>query len=174
MDLATIGLLISIAPRGLDLLFGHGQHIKPAMLSQNNPISMYGYGLEGYGMLGKGYRYPRIRRKLTVETYYPEAVHPELIRATVFNRAVAKENPWIAHLRKKGFYDEVRQLEKYKKSYQPKDSEKRTKSLKQQLTKLQAQLNILEGEAKTRSLAPEFARKYPRLSYDEMLKEKIA
>jgi hypothetical protein len=174
MDPATIGLLISIAPTVLDLLFGRGHHIKEILSNQKNLKVMYGYGLEGYGMLGEGYRYPRRRRKLTVETYYPEAVHLELIRATVFNRAVAKENPWIAHLRKKGFYDEVRQLEKYKKSYQPKDSEKRTKSLAQQLTKLQAQLNILEGEAKARSLAPEFSRKYPRIRYEDVLGEKMA
>jgi hypothetical protein len=35
-------------------------------------------------------------------------------------------------------------------------------------------LNILEGEAKARSLAPEFSRKYPRLRYDDILKEKMA
>jgi hypothetical protein len=47
---------------------------------------------------GYGYRYPRRRRKLTVETYYPESTQPELIRAAVFNRAIAKKNDWIQHL----------------------------------------------------------------------------
>jgi hypothetical protein len=107
MDQATIGFIISIAPTVLDLLFGEGHHIKKTLSNQNNRNNMYGYGLQGYGMLGEGYRYPRRRRKLTVQTYYPEAVQPELIRATVFNRAVAKENPWIRHLRATGAYDRI-------------------------------------------------------------------
>jgi uncharacterized small protein (DUF1192 family) len=135
---------------------------------------MYGYGLEGYGMYGEGYRYPRRRRKLSAETYYPEEVHPQLVRATVFNRAVARENPWIRHLRDKGFYDEVRKLlAKYKKDYKPKDPEKRAKSLQREITKLQAQLNVLEGEAKAKTLAPIFSRKYPRLKYEDVMAEKI-
>jgi hypothetical protein len=61
MDPATIGLLISIAPTVLDLLFGrgHGSVIKHEMF----PKKMYGYGLEGYG-----YRYP------PVEGYYEEPI----------------------------------------------------------------------------------------------------
>jgi hypothetical protein len=59
MDPATIGLLISIAPTVLDLLFGHGYGniIKQEMF----PKKMYGYGLEGYGLEGYGYRYPPIQ-----------------------------------------------------------------------------------------------------------------
>jgi hypothetical protein len=167
MDPATIGLLISIAPTVLDVLFGQGHNIKKSLSNQNYPNNMYGYGLEGY-------RYPRRRRKLTVQTYYPEAVHPDLIRATVFNRAVAKENPWIAHLRATGAYDRIREeLRKAAQTYKSKDPEKRPKSLAQQLTKLQAQMNILENEAKSRSLAPEFSRKYPRIRYEDMLTEKM-
>jgi peptidoglycan biosynthesis protein MviN/MurJ (putative lipid II flippase) len=48
MNPATIGLLISIAPTVLDLLFGRGHHIKDQALIQNLK-TMYGYGLEGYG-----------------------------------------------------------------------------------------------------------------------------
>jgi hypothetical protein len=59
-------------------------------------------------MLGEGYRYPRRRREIKVETYYPESAYPNLIRATVFNRAIAKENPWIKHLRDTGAYDRIR------------------------------------------------------------------
>jgi hypothetical protein len=128
------------------MLFGQGHHIKKSLSNQNNLDNMYGYGLEGYGMLGEGYRYPRRRRKLTVQTYYPEAVHPELIRATVFNRAVAKENPWIAYLHATDAYDRIREeLRKAARTYKTKDPEKRAKSLAQQLTKLQAQMNILEN-----------------------------
>jgi hypothetical protein len=153
MDPATIGLLISIAPTVLDFLFGQGHHIKKTLSNQNNRNNMYGYGLEGYGMLGEGYRYSRRRRKLTVQTYYPEAVQPDLIRATVFNRAVAKENPWIQHLRATGAYDRIREeLRKAAQTYKSKDPKKRAKSLAHELTKLQTQLNILENEAKSRSL----------------------
>jgi hypothetical protein len=71
MDPATIGLLISIAPTVLELLFGRGNsNIKHEMLLENikentkeNPKEMYGYGLEGYG-----YRYPPI------EGYYEEPI----------------------------------------------------------------------------------------------------
>jgi hypothetical protein len=54
MDPATIGLLISIAPTVLELLFGRGSVIKHELILEN-PKEMYGYGLEGYG-----YRYPPI------------------------------------------------------------------------------------------------------------------
>jgi hypothetical protein len=65
MDPTTIGLLISIAPTVLDLLFGrgHGSVIKHEMF----PKKMYGYGLEGYGLegygldeYGLGFRYPTV------------------------------------------------------------------------------------------------------------------
>jgi hypothetical protein len=70
MDPATIGLLISIAPTVLELLFG-GSVIKHEMLLENtkeNPKEMYGYGLEGYGLEGYGYRYPPI------QGYYEEPI----------------------------------------------------------------------------------------------------
>jgi hypothetical protein len=79
MDPATIGLLISIAPTVLDLLFGRG-HIKESSRQQRYPFeSMYGYGLEGYGMYGQGYRYPRRRREVTVQTYFPPEAQPALV-----------------------------------------------------------------------------------------------
>jgi hypothetical protein len=74
MDPATIGLLISIAPTILDLLFGQGYHNLNVQDVQEKQRQMYGYGLEGDGMYGEGYRYPRRKRRLTVETYYPEAL----------------------------------------------------------------------------------------------------
>jgi hypothetical protein len=62
MEPATIGLLISIAPTVLDILFGHGD-IKELSGNQNYlPENMYSYGLEGYGYEGEGYRYPRRRK----------------------------------------------------------------------------------------------------------------
>jgi uncharacterized small protein (DUF1192 family) len=140
---------------------------------------MYGYGLEGYGMYGQGYRYPRRRRKLTVETYYPESAHPELIRAAVFNRAIAKKNDWIQHLEKSGFYDNVRKLlQAARATYKPKDPTKRAKTLARELTKLQAELNVLQKEKAARSLAPEYAqtlgKKYTDITYDTILDDKIA
>jgi hypothetical protein len=83
MDPATIGLLISIAPTVLELLFserdqrslfGRGnnidikhetvpkRHVQRTLL-ENPKVKMYGYGLEGYG-----YRYPPI------EGYYDEPI----------------------------------------------------------------------------------------------------
>jgi hypothetical protein len=152
MDPATIGLLISIAPTVLDLLFGQG-HIKESSRQQRYPLeNMYGYGLEGYGMYGQGYRYPRRRRKLTVETYYPPEAQPQLIRAAVFNRALASTNPWVQHLKDKGVYNEIRKLlQAARATYKPKESEKRTKQLERQLTKLKAELEILENEAQKKS-----------------------
>jgi hypothetical protein len=109
MDPATIGLLISITPTVLDLLFGQG-HIKDSSRQQRYPLeNMYGYGLEGYGMYGQGYRYPR-RRKLTVETYYPEAVQPELVRAAVFNRQFAAKNPWLQFLHNEKYFERIHNL----------------------------------------------------------------
>jgi hypothetical protein len=62
-------------------------------------------------------------------------------------------------LRATGAYDRIREeLRKAAQTYKSKDPEKRAKSFAHELTKLQAQLNILENEAKSRSLAPEFAK----------------
>jgi hypothetical protein len=177
MDPATIGLLISIAPTVLDLLFGQG-HIKDSSRQQRYPLeNMYGYGLEGYGMYGQGYRYPRRRRKLTVETYYPEAVQPELVRAAVFNRAFAAKNPWLQFLHKEKYFEQIRNLlkqaaQQYRAQHPP--TAKRTQSLARQLTRLQAELNILQKEAANKSLAQEFAQKYPGADYSTVLQGKIA
>jgi hypothetical protein len=116
MDPATIGLLISIAPTVLDLLFGRGSDFQSRSKNSalqarsknniikhetllENPEEMYGYGLEGYG-----YRYPRRRRQITVETYYPESVQPEFVRTAVFNRAVAAKNPWLEFLHRNEYF----------------------------------------------------------------------
>jgi hypothetical protein len=134
---------------------------------------MYGYGLEGYG-----YRYPKRKRRLTVETYYPESLHPQVIKAAAFNRALAKKNPWIEHLEKSHFYENVRKLlQEARKSYKPKDPEKRARTLARELTKLQAQLNILQKEKAAKSLEPLYKKKYGEkfedLTYEDVLDEKI-
>jgi hypothetical protein len=177
MDPATIGLLISIAPTVLDLLFGQG-HIKDSSRQQRYPLeSMYGYGLEGYGMYGQGYRYPRRRRKLTVETFYSPEAKPDIIRAAVFNRAIARNNPWIEHLPESKFYEKVRNLlQEAKATYKPKDPAKRSKLLDRELTKLQAQLNILQQERAAKSLEPEYGDTYGKKykdTYDTVLDDKI-
>jgi hypothetical protein len=174
MDPATIGLLISIAPTVLDLLFGQG-HVKESFRQQRHPFeNMYGYGLEGYG-----YRYPKRKRRLTVETYYPEKVYPDVIRAATFNRALAKKNPWIEHLDSSGFYTKVRELlQEARKTYKPKDPAKRAKVLDRELTKLQAQLNLLEKEKIAKSLEDEYKKRYGEkfkdLTYETVLDDKIA
>jgi hypothetical protein len=170
MDPATIGLLISIAPTVLDLLFG-GSVIKHEMLLEN-PEEMYGYGLEGYG-----YRYPRRKRELTVSTYYPEKAKPELIRAAVFNRAIAAKNPWIQHLKEKGVYKRIQEeLQKARESYVPKaKTDKQKRALATQLTRLQAQLQILKDEHEKKSLLDEFKDEYggDEKVYQTYVKEKM-
>jgi hypothetical protein len=175
MDPATIGLLISIAPTVLELLLGRGNIIKHEMLLEN-PKEMYGYGLEGYG-----YRYPRRRRQMTVSTYYyPGELQDEYIKAAVFNKAIASENPWIKFLRQKGFYDEIRKkLRELRETYKNEVKkgqvdEKRLKTLKRELMKLQAEKSILEGEQKAKKLAKSFSEKFKdRVSYDDILQAKI-
>jgi hypothetical protein len=174
MDPATIGLLISIAPTVLDLLFGRG-HIKESSRQQRHSFeNMYGYGLEGYG-----YRYPKRKRRLTVETYYPQDVYPDVIRAATFNRALARKNDWIQHLHDSGFYTKVRDLlQEARKTYKPKDPAKRAKVLGRELTKLQAQLNLLEKEKIAKSLENEYKKRYGEkfadLPYETVLNDKIA
>jgi hypothetical protein len=174
MDPATIGLLISIAPTVLELLFGRGNIIKHEMLLEN-PQKMYGYGLEGYG-----YRYPRRRRQMAVTAYYyPGELQDEYIKAAVFNKAIASKNPWINFLRQKGFYDDIRKKlrdlrQKYQEEVGKKPDEKRIKTLKRELMKLQAEKAILEGEQKAKKLASSFAEKFKdRVSYDAMLQAKL-
>jgi hypothetical protein len=73
MDPATIGLLISIAPTVLDLLFGQGYHNLNVQDVQEKLKEMYGYGLEGFGYEeGEGYRYPSLAKEeptlVTIQT----------------------------------------------------------------------------------------------------------
>jgi hypothetical protein len=109
MDPATIGLLISIAPAVLDLLFGRGHHIKKEERIQNLK-GMYGYGLEGYGLYGRGYRYPHVEGYYDepIETgtihvgpragqklqRYPPKVDDRWIAAYLLNKRLAAKNKW--------------------------------------------------------------------------------
>jgi hypothetical protein len=123
MDPATIGLLISIAPTVLDILFGRGNVIKHESVPKRhvqrtileNPESnrrlrsenkMYGYGLEGYG-----YRYPPIegyyeepivlgkvqkegpRKELPIKRYLPKG-DERWMAAYILNERAAKKNKW--------------------------------------------------------------------------------
>jgi hypothetical protein len=172
MDPTTIGLLISIAPTVLDLLFGRGNIIKHETLLEN-PERMYGYGLDGYG-----YRYPRRKRQLTAETYFPENVRPDLVRAAVFNRAIAAKNPWIQHLKEKGVYKKIQEeLQKARESYKPPPkTDKQKRALSTQLKRLHAELNILKDEAKNKSLLDEFKDEFggDEKFYETLLSEKIS
>jgi hypothetical protein len=109
MDPATIGLLISIAPTVLDLLFGRGHHIKDQELTQNLK-DMYGYGLEGYGLYGQGYRYPPVERYYDEPIIigkiqkgprsgqeikrYPPKVNDRWVAAYLLNKRIAGKNKW--------------------------------------------------------------------------------
>jgi hypothetical protein len=110
MDPATIGLLISIAPTVLDLLFGRGHHIKDQALIQNLK-TMYGYGLKGYGYAGKGFRYPPVqgyydepvtiatvqkegpRKGMEIKRYLPK-VDERWVAVYLLNKRIAAKNEW--------------------------------------------------------------------------------
>jgi hypothetical protein len=113
MDPVTIGLLISIAPTVLDLLFGRGHHIKDQALIQNLK-TMYGYGLEGYGYAGEGFRYPPVqgyydepvtiatvqkegpRKGMEIKRYLPK-VDDRWVAAYLLNKRIAARNKWREH-----------------------------------------------------------------------------
>jgi hypothetical protein len=110
MDPATIGLLISIALTVLDLLFGEG-HIKKSLYQQRYPSkSMYGYGLEGYGMFGEGYRYPPLTGlyvRLPYQTKYGiiektvQVPSKKWAAAYFLNKKAVASNEWVKFLRSK-------------------------------------------------------------------------
>jgi hypothetical protein len=102
MDPATIGLLISIAPTILELLFGHG---KNAIKQEMFPKKMYGYGLEGYG-----YRYPPLSGEfigLPIQTKYGVVIRPVRLpskkwaAAYFLNKNAVKNNKWVKFLQSK-------------------------------------------------------------------------
>jgi hypothetical protein len=107
MDPATIGLLISIAPTVLDLLFGEG-HIKESLHPQRySSKDMLAYGLEGYG---EGYRYPPLPAQFAgvpIETKYGVIVKPVRIptkkwaAAYFLNKKAVANNPWVNFMRTK-------------------------------------------------------------------------
>jgi (p)ppGpp synthase/HD superfamily hydrolase len=95
----------------------------------------------------------------------------------VFNRAIVKKNDWIKFLHDNDYFNKIRELLKDaagKYRAQKPLTEKGQKSLQRQLTRLQAELNVLQNEAQNKRLAKEFAQKYPGLSYTTVLDEKIA
>jgi hypothetical protein len=107
MDPATIGLLISIAPTVLDLLFGEG-HIKESQHPQRiSSKDMLAYGLEGYG---EGYRYPPLTGEFAgvpIETKYGVIVKPVRIptkkwaAAYFLNKRAVTNNPWVKFMKTK-------------------------------------------------------------------------
>jgi hypothetical protein len=112
MDPATIGLLISIAPTVLDLLFGEG-HIKKSLHPQRySSKSMYSYGLEGYG---EGYRYPALTGPYVRLSYQTKR---DIIEKTIqvpsrkwtaayfLNKRAVVNNEWVKFMRSK--MDELR------------------------------------------------------------------
>jgi hypothetical protein len=143
MDPATIGLLISLAPTVLDLLFGRGHHIKKEERIQNLK-DMYGYGLEGYGLYGRGYRYPHVEgyyeepietgiiqqgpRKGQKLQRYPPKVDERWVAAYILNKRLAARNKWREYATKalreasKKYQEEV--IEPLKKSENIEDQER--------------------------------------------------
>jgi hypothetical protein len=115
MDPATISLLISIAPVVLDLLLGRGHRLKKEERIQNLH-DMYGYGLEGYGLYGQGYRYPPVEgyyeEPIEIGTIqkgprtgqklqrYPPKVDERWVAAYLLNKKLAAKNEWKTYATK--------------------------------------------------------------------------
>jgi hypothetical protein len=106
-------------------------------------MSLYGYGFEGMG-----YRYPKRRRRVSVETYIGDDKDQEAwAKAAIFNKAIADENPWIKHLRETGTYAKIRKLLlDAKASYVPKDPEKRSKAMARRMTHIGQELEVLNKD----------------------------
>jgi hypothetical protein len=123
MDPATIGLLISIAPTVLDLLFGEG-HIKKSLHPQRySSKNMLAYGLEGYG---EGYRYPPLTGpyvRLPYETrrgVIEKAIQvpsKKWAAAYFLNKRAVANNEWVKFMRSK--MDELRKEYYQKQGKEP-------------------------------------------------------
>jgi predicted Zn-dependent protease len=95
------------------------------------------------------------------------------------------KNPWISFLRDKGFYDDVRKLlQKYREKYAETHplTNKRIQTLNRELTKLQAQKEILEREKNQKKLSSIYQKfledekrkeRFKDLSYETILEEKL-
>jgi predicted nuclease with TOPRIM domain len=101
-------------------------------------MSVYGYG----NMLGGAYGYPRREIKIGMV-----AQPRKWAKAVIFNRAIAAENPWIKHLRAVKAYHKIRRiLEKSRKTYVPKNPERRKANLMKELNKLQTEYDIIKDD----------------------------
>jgi hypothetical protein len=109
-------------------------------------MSLYGYGYEGMG-----YRYPKRRRRVSVETYIGDDKDQEAwAKAAIFNKAIADQNPWIRHLRESGTYAKIRKLLlDAKATYNPKDPEKRSKAMARRMTHIGQELEVLNKDFPT-------------------------
>jgi hypothetical protein len=125
-------------------------------------MSVYGYG----NVYGMGYRYPR--RKREVKTELDQEGKEKYAKAAIYNIGAARVNPWIAHLRSKGVYDEIRKLlNEAKKSYvpRPKNPEMRKKALQRELEILEEEYGALHENYP--ELIPTYTSKYgTTLSYE--------
>jgi hypothetical protein len=111
----------------------------------------------GYGNEGMGYRYPRRARKAVIAD--PE----KWARAAIYNKGVVAENPWVAHLKKKGVYDQIRAiLQEAKKDYVPRNPEKRKANLMRELDNIQDEYLAIAADY------PKLKERYPykAVSYD--------
>jgi hypothetical protein len=87
-------------------------------------MSIYGYG----------YRYPRRKRKVSVETYIGDKEDQQAwAKAAVFNKAIAEQNPWVQHLRKT-------------KTYDPVNPEKRKKALARRMTHIGQEVEVIDKD----------------------------
>jgi hypothetical protein len=163
MDPATISLLISIAPAVLDLLFGRGHHLKEEEHIQNLK-DMYGYGLEGYGLYGRGYRYPHVEgyyeepivtgtiqqgpRKGQKLQRYPPKVDDRWVAAYLLNKQLAEKNKWREYATKALQEASKKYLEDLKKADEKAYKEAIMNKERREARKQQLPLALRTAEAK--------------------------
>jgi uncharacterized small protein (DUF1192 family) len=163
MDPATIGLLISIAPTVLDLLFGSGHHLNTPLL-EKTPMYGYGYSMDGYPLEGLGCRRPRAQRTVTTIYRDPE-VREKYFRYVVFNRAITAENPWVKFLRENNYYQKISDLlketrVKYRQANPFKPTKKNIEALQKHIARLKTELSVLQDDALRQKMLPEFRDKF--------------
>jgi hypothetical protein len=92
-------------------------------------MNVYGYG----NMIGGSYGYPRREIKSGMV-----AQPRKWAKAAIFIRGIAAGNPWIKHLRDTKAYDAIKNiLQEARKTYVPKDSERRRINLTRELANLE-------------------------------------
>jgi hypothetical protein len=184
MDPATIGLIISIAPTILDLLFGDGNH---NIFSRIPKMSITCYGIYGYGegldegegfpypelmgpaqpvIIKKGVRNPRTGAVFDIKRYVKP---PDEVWAVTYylNKKGMEKNKWIGYAtkalqeaRKQYYADEIGAAEAAGDAVRTEALRKKFAEGPKKRTRHGLQLRLLP---------PEVRQKYEGMTYEQLL-----